>query len=241
LTGRQTGYKHGDHLVTTNGTSYKEQARIMTHTKKTFENLPEEKQQRVLAEATREFADHGYHQASVNRIVDRLGIAKGSLFKYFGNKQGLFEHLFGHAVAQFKKPLKEIRDTPGHDFFERIEQSFIAGGKFVDAHPHIYRIYLKMLFNENFPLRERFLGEIRGALAKFLRQLVEDGIKAGHLPESLNIDMAVFNLHAILDRFLQGHAVPSLDTGLEPTHLSLSEKALVLTNFLRHGLTEASC
>ena len=207
-------------------------------TKKTFDNLPEEKRKRVLDEATVEFAEHGYHQASVNRIVDRLGIAKGSLFKYFGSKQGLFEHLFGLAVADFKKPLKVIRDTPGLDFFERIEHSFLAGGRFVDDHPHLYRIYLKMLFNENFPLRDRFLGEIRGAHAKYLRQLIEDGIRAGQLPAGLDVDMAVFTLHAVMDRFLQGHAVPSLDAGLSPAQASLPDKARALADYLRHGLAD---
>lgn len=213
----------------------------MTQAQKTFENLPDEKRQRVLSEATREFADHGYHQASINRIVSRLGIAKGSLFKYFGNKEGLFEYLFGHAVTQFKKPLKEIRDTPGDDFFERIEKSFLASGKFVDAHPHIYRIYLKMLFNENFPLRDSFLGEIRKAHAKFLRRLIEDGIRDGQLPSDLDVDVAVFNLHSTLDRFLQGYAVPSLDHGIAPLDQSLKVKARAMTEFLRSGLGNASC
>jgi len=75
----------------------------MASSRKTFENLPDEKRQNVLAEATLEFAEHGYHQASINRIVGRLGIAKGSLFKYFGNKQGLFDYIFGHAVDHFRQ------------------------------------------------------------------------------------------------------------------------------------------
>lgn len=224
-----------DHLVILNETQAKGQA-TMARSPKTFENLPEEKQERVLQEATREFADHGYHQASVNRMVDRLGIAKGSLFKYFGNKQGLFEHLFGHAVTEFKKPLKAIRDTGKGDFFERMEQTFMASGKFVDAHPSIYRIYLKMLFNERFPLRERFLGEIRRANAKYLRQLIEYGIASGDLPAALDVDNAVFILHSTMDRFLQGYAVPSLDQGVEPNGQTLRDKARAMTNFLRHGL-----
>lgn len=211
----------------------------MPQNSKTFDNLPDDKRQRVLTEATQEFAEHGYHQASINRIVDRLGIAKGSLFKYFGNKQGLFEHIFGHAVTSFKKPLKLIRDTPGLDFFERIERSLVTGGEFVQAHPHLYSIYLKMLFNENFPLRERFLGEIRGAHAKYLRQLVESGIREDHLPATLDVDMAVYHLHAVMDRFLQGHAVPSLETGIETPHATLPDKARALTDFLRHGLNGA--
>jgi len=213
----------------------------MAQTQKTFDNLPDEKRQRVLTEATREFAEHGYDQASVNRIVNRLGIAKGSLFKYFGNKQGLFEYLFGHAIAKFKKPLKEIRDTPDDDFFNRIEKSFLASGAFVDRHPHIFRIYLKMLFNESFPLREKFLGEIRKAHAKFLKQLIEDGIHKKQLPADLNVELAVFNLHSILDRFLQGYAVPSLDYGIEPAGQSMKDKARAMTDFLRHGLGHSSC
>ena len=209
----------------------------MAKTPKTFENLPDEKRGRVLAEATREFAEHGYHQASVNRIVDRLGIAKGSLFKYFGNKAGLFEYLFSNAVAEFKQPLKDIRDNASGDFFERIEQSFMASGAFIDAHPQLYRIYLKMLFNENFPFRLKFLGEIRRAHAKFLRRLVDDGIASGQLDPDLDRDETVFTIHSTLDRFLQSHAVPSLDTGIEPPAKSLEDKARMITALLRHGLS----
>jgi len=207
----------------------------MAGTRQTFEHLPEEKQDRVLTEATREFADHGYQDASINRIVDRLGIAKGSVFKYFGNKAGLFEHIFSRAVADFKGPLKAIRDQEG-DFFDRIEQSFLASGDFIDAHPHIYRIYLKMLFNENFPLRERFLGEIRRAHAKYLGALVDDGIASGELRPGLDREMTVFLLHTMLDRFLQNHAVPSQDAGIDPAPRTLKERARAMADFLRHGL-----
>ncbi|QGY40788.1 TetR family transcriptional regulator [Pseudodesulfovibrio cashew] len=211
----------------------------MSETNSTFENLPDEKRNRVLAEATEEFAEHGYHQASVNRIVKRLGIAKGSLFKYFGSKEGLFEYLFGQAVAEFKKPLKAIRDSGSGDFFERIEQSFLASGAFIDAHPHLYSIYLKMLFNESFPLRDKFLGEIRAAHAKYLRRLVDDGIASGQLRSGLDRDMTVYTLHSTLDRFLQSHALPSLDMGIEPVGRTIEDKARAVADLLRHGLGNA--
>lgn len=206
----------------------------MTRTQTTFENLPDEKRTRVLSEATREFADHGYHQASVNRIVTRLGIAKGSLFKYFGNKQGLFEYLFSHAVSQFKEPLKEIRDTASGTFFERMEKSLLAGVRFIDTHPHIYKIYLKMLFQENFPLRETFLGEIRQASAKYLRRLVEDAKHAGEIRQDMDTELAVQHLTATMDSFLQSYAVPSVNGNT--THISIEDKARATTDFLRNGM-----
>lgn len=206
----------------------------MTSSLKTFKNLPEEKQARVLSEATAEFADHGYHQASVNRIVKRLGIAKGSLFKYFGNKQGLFKYLFSHAVTEFKKPLKEIRDTRSGDLFERMEKSLIAGVRFIDEHPHIYRIYLKMLFQENFPLRELFLTEIHQASDKYLRRLVEDAQDAGEIRPDLDTESVVHYLSSTMNSFLQSYAIPGINgvTG----DISTEDNARATTDFLRRGL-----
>ena len=212
----------------------------MTKPSDTFENLPEEKQQRVLDEATMEFAEHGYHGASVNRIVARLSIAKGSLFKYFGSKEGLFEHLFSHAVAQFKQPLKQVREeTKGQDLFLRVERALLAGVRFIDGHPLIYRIYLKMLFQENFPLREKFLSQVRLASAKYLRPMVLEAMETGQLRPDLDPDMVVFHLDSVMDRFLQAWAVPDLDggTGLYRANAdTVQTRARAVADILRHGL-----
>ena len=53
----------------------------------TFLNLPPEKKERVVAAALGEFADKGYQQASLNTMVAASGIAKGSIYQYFKDKQ----------------------------------------------------------------------------------------------------------------------------------------------------------
>ena len=212
----------------------------MTHPKNTFENLPQEKRERVLSAATSEFAEHGYHEASVNRIVKNIGIAKGSLFKYFGNKQGLFEYLFGHAIDQFKQPLRHIRDNASDkDFFERIELSLLAGVDFIEAHPHIYKIYLKMLFQENFPMRDRFLAMVRDKSTKYLKTLVSAAIESGQLRPDLDPDLVVFHLDSTMDRFFQAHAVPCMDGAIKlygTDRQTTEDKAHAITDFLRRGL-----
>ena len=45
-----------------------------------------------------EFASHGFKEASLNRLVQKVGIAKGSIFQYFGTKEKLFGFIFDHAV-----------------------------------------------------------------------------------------------------------------------------------------------
>lgn len=201
-----------------------------------FEHLDEDKRQRILEAATDEFAHYGYHQASVNRLVRRLGIAKGSIFQYFGTKQGLFEYLFGHWVDQFKTPLKAVRRA-SPDFFERVRGSLRAGLDFIHEHPRIYRVYLSMLYQENVPFRETFLRQVRSYSDEYLGELVADAQNAGQLRPNLNPAAVIFLLDALLDRFLQARTLPIV--GQELYDLNETEalgRIDELVDCLRQGL-----
>lgn len=206
----------------------------------TFIKLEDEKQQRILDTAVDEFADHGFKQASVNRIVQKLGIAKGSIFQYFGTKEGLFNFIFNHAVELVRQSLRQVKqETAEADFFERIEQSLMAGVRFIRKHPKVYRIYLKMIFQEDFPLRTEFLQQVHLFSAEYLKPLVERGVARGELRPELNVDLAVFFLDALMDRFLQAHCVSFLDAGAglyQASEEVLEAKVLALIEILQHGM-----
>ena len=55
-----------------------------------FEKLSEEKQSRILAVAAQEFAQNGFHGASLNRIIAAAGVSKGAMYYYFEDKADLF-------------------------------------------------------------------------------------------------------------------------------------------------------
>jgi len=182
----------------------------------TFNNLDEGKKVKILDAAVDEFSRHGFRQASVNRIVERIGIAKGSLFQYFGSKEGLFKVIFSYAVELVRLSLRQVKKETGRaDFFERIKQSLLAGIRFIERHPKVYRIYLKMIFQEDFPLRAEFLQQVHLFSAEYLRPVVEAGIERGDLRACVDSDMAVFMLDALMDRFLQAYCVPFLDAGAD--------------------------
>ena len=57
----------------------------------TFFNLPDEKRQLILDIAIDEFAENDFANVSISRIVARAGIAKGSFYQYFEDKDDLEE------------------------------------------------------------------------------------------------------------------------------------------------------
>lgn len=62
-----------------------------------FLNLDQARRDRLLEAAAEEFAAHGYDRASLNKIIERLGLSKGQLYYYFDDKADLFRTVLGWA------------------------------------------------------------------------------------------------------------------------------------------------
>lgn len=210
--------------------------------KSTFRNLSEEKRQRIVRETVREFAAQGFQKASLNAIVARLGIAKGSLYQYFDNKETLFLYVFDQFTGLVKGTLAEVVATSFRqtDFYAQIRSVAEAGITLIDRHPEFYEIYLKLLFEQAVPRREELIAKVRLFSRDYFGPLCEDGRRRGQVRRDLPIEIIVFVLDATLDRFLQGYAKSYLDGGLAlagKSRRELNEKVEAIIDVLRDGLS----
>lgn len=83
--------------------------------KELFYKLAEEKKKRIQGAALAEFITYkeDYEKASVKRIAQNAGIAIGSIYKYFENKDDLFFYIF----EQYReRPLFTSQSSSFHDF-----------------------------------------------------------------------------------------------------------------------------
>lgn len=191
-----------------------------------------------------EFSANGYRQASINRLVKRLNIAKGSIFQYFGSKDGLFFHLFTVSLEHIKDDLRAFRKASTDlGCFERIEGTLRAGLRYIVANPLIYRLYLRVLFESGIPYRREILSEVRRQSIGYLRGLVETGQQRGELRRDVAPGAAAFVLDAIMDRFLQAQCEAHLDAGLGLhglTEAEAGEWVNALMDMIRTGLSQSS-
>jgi TetR/AcrR family transcriptional regulator len=182
---------------------------------KTFENLSRAKQNRITEAAISEFSEKGYTGASINALVEVLGIAKGSIFQYFGDKKGLFLFIFNKSTELVKERLRVIRDqTTNDNLLSRLEKSMNAGVSFIQDHPLIYKLYMKVLYDAKIPFRDEILLSLRTYSFQYLRALLETAKDNGELRKNLDLDKACFILDAVMDRFLQTQTIRHLDAEL---------------------------
>ncbi|MCH4172011.1 MAG: TetR/AcrR family transcriptional regulator [Lactobacillus sp.] len=61
-----------------------------------------DKAQRILDAALQEFAKAGYYKASTQTIADQAAVSKGTVFRYFDNKETLYFKTIDMAIARLK-------------------------------------------------------------------------------------------------------------------------------------------
>jgi AcrR family transcriptional regulator len=184
--------------------------------KDTFSNLPVEKRLKIEAALVKEFANKGYQKASLNTVVNSLGIAKGSLYQYFANKESIFLHIFDLFTGMVKRMLRRPSglESPDIDLWDSVRRTILAGVAFIDQYPEYYQLYLNVLFEHEVPHREELIASVRLFSREYFGPLVAMGQVQGSVNAEAPVAMVVFLIDAALDRLLQGYARSYLDGGL---------------------------
>lgn len=86
----------------------------------TFLRLPEEKRNRFLQAAWEEFTTASFAEASINQIVRRARVPRGSFYQYFLDKWDLFSDLMGLIRDHFEEEFRKLSIQSGGDLFRTI-------------------------------------------------------------------------------------------------------------------------
>ena len=170
----------------------------------TFFNLPDEKRERLLAVAYREFALHDFNRASISRIVSELGIAKGSIYQYFEDKRELHRFLLDRAATSKLSFIEsELRESGELEFFEWQRRIMISGSRFDLSYPHLSLIIYRAMQDSADPEQSAIAEELTQRSAEFLQQYVAIAAERRQIRTDIDIELAA-------------HVVNSLTLALEP-------------------------
>lgn len=114
--------------------------------KQTFFNLPDDKRQRITDVVIDEFADNDYANISISRIVARAGIAKGSFYQYFEDKEDLSSYLVELIAEKKAEAFSLDHPDPEHaGIFNYLRWMIANSAAFELSHPRLSRIGYRIL------------------------------------------------------------------------------------------------
>ncbi|RMF47230.1 MAG: TetR/AcrR family transcriptional regulator [Anaerolineae bacterium] len=199
----------------------------------TFFNLPEEKRQKVFDAAVAEFAAWPFSQASVNRIVERAGISKGSFYQYFSGKEDLFVYL-SQVIGEQKKLVLNttVQEVGSDDLFSTLRALYLGGLRFAAQHPDYAAIGRNMLKEKDSPVYQRLLAEGRETMLGWFQSMLDEAVAAGRVRPDVNTHFTAYLIAA-----LSAHVSEYYDEFVgEVFNERMLDMVDALIDLLRHGL-----
>lgn len=153
----------------------------------------------ILAAALDEFSERGFESARLDDVAKRAGIAKGTIYLYFRDKEALFQELLremltpiiggfetlGQADIPAKQLAEHMRDVFVHEVFETRRKDVIRlliaeGRRFPKLAEFYYREVLSRIFDALHAILKRAAarGEVPEALAEFPQLIAAPGLVA---------------------------------------------------------------
>jgi AcrR family transcriptional regulator len=163
----------------------------------TFWNLPAEKRQSLIEVAVEEFANNDYDNASISRVVARLGIAKGSIYQYFADKQDLFLYLL--ELSNQKRMEYVQRETPSElemSFWALLRWQIGASTRAALAYPLLTKLFYRAM-RSNLPFHDEILQSMKTTGMERWQQLVRHGIEQGDIRNDTDPELAAVLLSAV--------------------------------------------
>lgn len=174
--------------------------------KQTFLNLSEEKRSAFINIAIKEFADNDYNTASISKIVETVGIAKGSVYQYFENKQDLFIYLIDVSnKVMLGFVTLSIPPKPDSDFFELLRWQMYATVQASLKYP-IHSKLLRRAYSSPLPFRDTIFEKAKKIREEHFQTMITKAQSSKLLDSTLDaavISFMVQGLMSELGTFLQ--------------------------------------
>ncbi|HHY36369.1 MAG TPA: TetR/AcrR family transcriptional regulator [Firmicutes bacterium] len=156
----------------------------------TYFNLDPDKQERIFAAAVAEFAARPFSEASINQIVKKAGISRGSFYQYFENKEDLYLYMIAEIGKEKMQRFEQARVFATEaDFFTTYLELYKIGLAWVQEKPEYNRIFLLMELDDS-----DFIAKLRALSAEgfdILKGLLERDKERGLIRPDVDSDLVI--------------------------------------------------
>lgn len=147
--------------------------------------------ERILQKALELFASRGYDATSVREICEAAGIAKPTLYHFYGSKEGVYRSLVEGAFEDFRLQVSRELKGPG-PAPERLKRVARRYFEFARSHRELMRFIVSLVHNPSSGAPSADLPRLYEGIVALVAEAVEQGVARGELrPGALEPRMLV--------------------------------------------------
>ena len=161
-------------------------------------NKPKYKQ--IIEAAVEVIAEYGYHQAQVSKIAKKAGVADGTIYLYFKNKEdiliSLFQEKMGEMIDNIQSEITSA-DSASDKLYVLVKKHF----ENLTTNIHLAIVTQLELRQSNKELRIKINEVLKGYL-QLIDSVLKEGMEKGEFKADLNYKLARQMIFGTLDEIV---------------------------------------
>ncbi len=141
----------------------------------------QERRRQIVSAAKAVFAEAGYHGASINSIIERAQIARGTFYLYFDGKAAVFDSILDQAMTELRVRIRriEVEDPAAPAPQVQLREQVVSILEYFVGDHALATILLSSEANSGAEASERlaaFFGEVRALIGRAMETGMEIGL-----------------------------------------------------------------
>jgi len=161
----------------------------------------EKRRREILEKALSVFVDEGFEDATFQKIADRSGITRTTLYIYFKNKREIFNFSIKQLLHSIENNITDIRKDAGISLKEKLIRVMTTIIERLEENRLLLSVVVNYLihsskgdYDPDHRVRRRTV-----RLRRILSNMLIDGIKAGEFTPSVNVKEANELLYSFIE------------------------------------------
>ena len=161
----------------------------------------EKRRREILEKALDVFLEEGFEDVTFQKLADRCGITRTTLYIYFKNKKEIFNFSIKQLLQTLEDNLTRIVKEKNLLYREKLIRVMNAIIEHIEVNRRILAVVLNYLQyiaksdrNPDYRVRRRTV-----RFRHILSTLIIEGIKSGEFVKSINVKDAIIILHSLLE------------------------------------------
>jgi len=175
--------------------------------KERLKGIKEQRREEIISVASDAFAKKGYHLTDLEVVADKIGVGKGTIYRYFPSKEKLFTAVMEHFMRKLSAEIIGVNIESIRNPVERLKVIIRTHMEFFEKNFQLIELFIHYRSEYKDKFKPIYMKNYARCLSKaeaLIRECVDQGLMKDIPPRAItNILMDIFD-GMIFSTFMSG-------------------------------------
>ncbi len=161
-----------------------------------MKSLKEQRRIEIIEAAIEVFGEYGFHKGKVEKIAEKAGIGKGTVYEYFSSKKEIFQQMLKHVFETYMEEAKEAaskENSARNKFMALLNYHW----NFIDMHINVIEQTFFQFKNISDEIKP-YIVQSHKIMIDFLSGIITEGIKTGEIRGNIDKEKAALIILGVI-------------------------------------------